>query len=327
MTRPRVLLTLPLPDPAAELIGKVGELRVLGRHPEPAELATELADDVVVFCPQLRDRVTDEVLRHASQRLLGICNYAAGYDNIDVPAATRRGLWVTNTPDVVTQPTAELTITLMLTLARRVVEGDAELRAGRYTGWRPDYLLGMGVAGKRLGIVGLGRIGLEVARMAVALGMTVCHARTDGRPASATPDWVRPVDLAELLATSDVVSLHAPLTEATRHLIGEPELVAMKPRALLVNTSRGPLVDEAALAAALARGDIGGAALDVYEHEPAVHPGLVGLPNTVLAPHIGTATVEARSAMARACAANVVALLSGEVPPTPVNRPEQKGMT
>jgi glyoxylate reductase len=320
--RPVVLATLPLPDPAAEMIGELAQLRVLGRHPDATELAGELARDVVVLCPQLRDRITDDVLAGAGPQLVGVCNYAAGYDNIDVPAATRRGIWVTNTPDVVTQPTAELTITLMLGLARRVVEGDTELRAGRFTGWRPDYLLGMGLAGTRLGIIGLGRIGLEVARIAAALGMSVCHARTDGRAATGTPSWIETVDLAGLLATSDVVSLHAPLTDATRHLIGARELAAMKPNALLVNTSRGPLIDEAALAAALARREIAGAALDVYEQEPSVHPGLVGLSNTVLTPHIGTATVQARAAMARSCAQNVAALLRGQTPPSPVNRPE-----
>lgn len=320
--RPVVLMTLPIPDPAQETIAEVADIRVLGLLPDEAELSRALAEDVDVFCSQLRDPVTAKVLLGASSRLRGICNYAAGFDNIDVPAATRRGVWVTNTPDVVTAPTAELTIALMLAAARRLVEGDGEMRAGRFTGWRPDYLLGTSLVDKRLGLIGLGRIGSAVARAATALRMTVVSARSNR--GGHTPPGVTRVDLDELLTTSDVVSLHVPLTPQTRHLIGARELKLMKPTAILVNTSRGPLVDERALAVALSNGVIWSAALDVYEHEPAVAPELLGLANVVLAPHLGTATREARSAMAQACARNVVALLRGDVPPTPVNRPSKR---
>jgi glyoxylate reductase len=314
-------MTLPLPAPALEMIAPLAQVQVLGHLPAPDELAAELGDEVDVLCCQLRDRVSREILSSAPARLRGICNYAAGFDNVDVPAATELGVWVTNTPDVVSAPTAELTIGLMLAASRRIVEGDAEVRAGRFTGWRPDYLLGGGLSGKRLGVVGLGRIGAAVARAATALGMSVCTARTDDRP-SARPDGsVASVSFGELLATSDIVSLHAPLTVRTRHLIAEAELRTMKSTAILVNTSRGPLVDEAALACALAAGDIWAAALDVYEREPQVHPALLALPNVILAPHLGTATREARADMASSCARNVVALLRGEDPPTPVNRP------
>ena len=243
-----------------------------------------------------------------------VANYAVGFDNVDLPAATARGVVVTNTPDVLTEATAELAIGLMLALVRRIAEGDRLLRRREPWAWAPTFMLGHGLAGRTLGIVGLGHIGREVARLAVALGMKVVHSsRTHGLP------------LGELLALADVVSLHAPLTPQTRHLLDDGALLRMRPGAVLVNTSRGALVDEKALVAALEGGGIAGAALDVYEREPEVEDALTRLENVVLAPHLGSATVETREAMGLLCVESLrVALLEGRCPPRALN-PEAWG--
>lgn len=314
--RPKVLMTLALPDPARAVISGVADVVVLGFCPSEEELSVLLGDGVSVLCSQLRDTVSERVLERASAEFKGVCNYAAGFDNIDVEAATRRGLWVTNTPDVVTGPTAELTVAMMLAVARRVVEGDSEVRAGRFTGWAPDYLLGTSLAGKRLGIIGCGRIGLAVARIALTLGMEVVAAESQRRGDAP----IERVPLDALLRTSDVVSVHVPLTPETKGMIGPGAIARMKPTAILVNAARGGVVDDAALAHALDDGSIGGAALDVYECEPVVHEALLPMRNVVLLPHLGTATREARAAMADVCARNAVALVRGQAPPDPVNR-------
>jgi glyoxylate reductase len=233
----------------------------------------------------LTDRVDAELLDAAGPQLRIVANYAVGLDNVDLEECERRGITVSNTPDVLTDATAEMTIALMLALTRRVAEGDRFLRSGEAWQWAPTFMLGRGLVGLTLGIVGFGRIGQAVARLAQAHGMSVVHSL--------------PVD--ELLATADVVSVHVPLTDDTRHLIGERELGLMKPTAYLVNTSRGPVVDEAALARTLAEGRIAGAALDVFEREPDVEPTLLGLDNVVLTPHIASATQEAREAMGMLC--------------------------
>ena len=226
--------------------------------------------------------------------------------------ATRRGIVVSNTPDVLTEATAELTIALMLALLRRVVEGDRLVRRRDEWALAPTFMLGEGLAGKTLGIVGLGRIGREVARLAEAFGMRVVHTRGSG------PYEELPLD--RLLAEADVVSLHVPLTPETRHLIGAPELALMRPSAVLVNVSRGPVVDEAALVDALVEGRIAGAALDVYEHEPEVSAGLLELENVVLSPHLGSSTHAAREAMGMLCADALEAvLLRDELPANAVN--------
>ena len=255
----------------------------------------------------LTDRIDAEVLR-ASPRLRVVANYAVGVDNVDVDEATRRGVVVANTPDVLTRATAELAIALFLALLRRVAEGDRLVRRGEPWVWAPTFMLGRGLSGLTLAVVGAGRIGSEVGRLAAALGMRVVYA---GRG-----------DLARALAEGDVVSLHVPLTVETRHLIDERTLRAMKRSAVLVNTSRGAVVDEAALAAALADGEIAGAALDVYEAEPAVTEALLSLENVVLAPHLGSATREAREAMGMLCVEALRAvLLEGRLPSNAVNRP------
>lgn len=253
----------------------------------------------------LTDRVDDELLDAAGPKLRVVANYAVGYDNVDLGACARRGVTVTNTPDVLTRATAELTIALVLALLRRVAEGDRFLRRQEPWIWAPTFMLGSGLEGRLLGLVGLGRIGLEVARLASALGMRVAY--TARRLRSDLP--YEALQLDELLAAADVVSIHTPLTPETHHLIGRRELALMRPTAALVNTARGPVVDEEALADALEAGTIAGAALDVFEREPAVCERLLTLENVVLCPHLGSATLEAREAMGMLCVSALRAVL------------------
>jgi len=255
--------------------------------------------------------VTDTIDRSvvdAGEALKIIANVAVGYNNVDVAAARARGIIVTNTPDVLTDATADFTLALILAVTRRLCEGERLLRRGAWPGWAFDQLLGMQLRGRQLGIVGFGRIGRAVGARAHAFGMTIAHtSRSDAG-----------IPLDRLLATSDVVSLHVPLTAETTHLIGQPELARMKRTAYLINTTRGPVVDEAALAWALKNRLIAGAALDVYEREPEVHPDLLPLENVVLAPHLGSATTETRTAMADLAVRNVIAVVGGGAPLTPV---------
>jgi glyoxylate reductase len=252
----------------------------------------------------LSDRVDDELLDAAGPQLRVVANYAVGVDNLDVEACRRRGVVVSNTPDVLTETTAELTIALILALLRRVAEGDRLIRRRERWIWAPNLMLGRGLASLVLGLVGYGRIGQAVARLASAHEMQVIHAsRSSGVP------------LDELLASADVVSLHLPLSAETRHLIDSRALRLMKPSAVLVNTSRGPIVDEAALVQLLREGRLAGAALDVFEREPDVHPGLIELERVVLVPHLGSATLETREAMGMLCVEALRAvLLEGRVP-------------
>ena len=252
--------------------------------------------------------VVDRSVIETGTSLRIIANVAVGYNNVDVAAAGERGIVVTNTPDVLTDATADMTLALILAVTRRLGEGERLIRRAGWQGWAFDQLLGMQLSGRQIGIVGFGRIGKAVATRASAFGMTVAHASRsgDGMP------------LDRLLATSDIVSLHVPLTPETHHLIGQAELARMKRSAYLINTTRGPVVDEAALAWALRGRLIAGAALDVYEREPEVHPDLLALENVVLAPHLGSATIDTRTAMADLAASNVIAVLGDERPLTPV---------
>jgi glyoxylate reductase len=270
--------------------------------------------DGIVATP--RDPVDGAFLDAAGEQLRVVALFAVGYDNVDVPAATERGVLVTNTPDVLTQATAELTLALVLALLRRVAEGDRFVRSGAPWGFAPTFMLGTGLAGRTLGIVGRGRIGSEVARLGEAFGMRVVHSsRSSGLP------------LEELLAEADVVSVHVPLGPETRHLIDADALRRMKPEAVLVNTARGPIVDEEALVAALERGELAGAALDVFEREPEVHRGLLGRDDVVLTPHVGSATLEAREGMGMLCVEALRAvLLEGRVPANALN-PEAAART
>jgi glyoxylate reductase len=327
LPRPRVLLTAPLPDPALQLLAPVADVTVLERRPTPTTLARSLAGDVDVVLGQLVDPFTDQVLRAATPRLRAVCLYAAGYSNVDIAAASRAGIVVTNTPDVLTDDTADVAIALILAVARRVVDGDREIREGRFTGWQPDHLLGRGMSGAVLGLAGFGRIGQAVARRALAFGMTVRFTRRPGAPLIATPTPLPPglagqveeVPWSELLRESDVLSLHVPLTPDTRHLVDAAALREMKSTAIIVNTARGPVIDEAALVHALEIGLIAGAGLDVYEDEPRLAPGLERSRGTVLLPHIGSATRQTRQAMAEVCARNAIHALRGEPPPQAVN--------
>ncbi len=267
------------------------------------ELLRRVAGKDAVIC-MLSDRIDGELM-DAAPGLKIVADVAVGYDNIDVPAARQRNIIVTNTPDVLTEATAELTWALILGIARRVTEGDRLIRAGGWNRWALDFMLGMELRGKQLGIIGRGRIGRAVAAKAPAFGMRAVFAKHD-------------MSLDELLVTSDVVSIHAPSTPETRHLINKRTLARMKRSAILVNTARGALVDEEALAWALSEHLIAGAALDVYEREPASQPALQGFENVLLCPHLGSATRETRTAMADLAARNVLAVLNGEKPLTPV---------
>jgi glyoxylate reductase len=252
----------------------------------------------------LTDRIDDSFFDRAGAQLRVVANFAVGVDNVDLDAAARHGVVITNTPDVLTRAVAEHALALILAAAKRVVEGDRLIRAGAWAGWSANPLQTTELGGTTLGIVGLGRTGKALASMCEALGMRVISSR--------------PLPLGDVLREADVVSLHVPLRADTRHLIGADELRAMQRTAILVNVSRGPVVDEAALAAALAAGEIAAAALDVFEDEPHVHPALVELPNVVMTPHIASATGETRAAMARLAAENVIAVLRGDGPLTPV---------
>ncbi len=285
----------------------------------PEQLLEKLRDKQGVVS-QLTDKFSAGVLDQLPN-LKVISNVAVGFDNIDIPAATARKILVTNTPEVLTDTTADFAFALMLAAARRVVEGEAFLRSGQWRQWRIDLLVGYDVHHRTLGILGMGRIGQAVARRARGFSMRILYH--DAVRASAEVEReldLKFVPLDDLLAESDFISVHVPLLPETRHLISTPQLGRMKKTAILVNTSRGPVVDEAALARALATCQIAGAGLDVYEREPEVDPGLLALKNVVLAPHIASASIETRTKMCLMAAENVVAALEGRRPPNLVNR-------
>ncbi len=339
--RPTVFVTRKLPAPALERLGQVCDYEI-GAEQGPLNRDALIAgvretDGLVCL---LTDRVDREVIT-AAERLRVIANVAVGYNNIDVSAAHQRGIVVTNTPDVVTDATADLTWALILAVTRRMVEADAFVRAGKFTIWDLDLFLGTGLSGKVLGIIGYGRIGRAVARRASGFGVQVLYCgrdevafrddppRTTGllsrRPseavtmplnASARQDGLtaRRAGFQELLAQADIITLHVPLAAATRHLIDQAALAKMKPTAYLINTARGEVVDEAALIAALDAGQLAGAGLDVYEHEPQVSPPLMAMSNVVLLPHIGSATRETRTAMAMLAVENAIDALAGRTP-------------
>jgi len=267
----------------------------------------------------LNDRIDDELMDAAGSQCRIFANYAVGFNNIDIPSASQRGIFISNTPDVLTDATADLAWTLLLAAARRVAEGDSTVRSGRFVGWSPLFMLGVEVTGKTLGIVGAGRIGQAVSRRASGFDMKILYTANNIKPDFEKKTGASFVGLNSLLELSDFVSLHVPLTPATYHLISEPEFRIMKKTAILINTSRGPVIDEKALAEALRAGQIRGAGLDVYEREPEVEKGLLDLDNAVLCPHLGSATLETRHRMGLMAAENILAALRGEIPPQCLN--------
>jgi len=320
MARPSVLVTRVIPDSVRERLSSACDIDVYtGEAAIPRDqLKARLTGKQALMC-LLTDRIDADVL-DAAPGLRIVATIAVGFDNINLAAARARGIVVTNTPDVLTEATADLTWGLLLAVMRRIPEGERLLRRGEWTGWALDFLLGSDLRHKQLGIVGFGRIGRAVAARAGAFGMRVVYATLDAdAPGPDAQNACTRVTVDEVLATSDVISLHVPLTSETRHLINRRTLATMKRGACLINTSRGPVVDEEALAWALRDGVIAGAGLDVYEREPVVHPALLELDNVVLAPHIGSATVETRTAMADLAARNVLAVLTGQPPLTPIS--------
>jgi len=267
----------------------------------------------------LSDRIDRELLQRC-RRLRIVANYAVGFNNVDLAAADELGVWVTNTPDAVTDATAECAIGLLLAAARRIPEAEAALRAGKFEGWTPTHFLGAQLSGGTLGIVGMGRIGRAVARRARAFELRILYADHQ-RSSEADALGARHVSLDELLRESDFVTLHCLLNEETRHLIDAAALAKMRKGAILVNTARGPVVDEAALAESLHEGHLGAAGIDVYEEEPKVHPRLLSAPRAVLAPHLGTSTLRTRVAMAEMALGDVLRVLEDKAPLHPVNRP------
>jgi glyoxylate reductase len=311
---PRVLITHPLVEGGLRrLEGRYLLVQGAGlERPEELREALRGCQGVIPVCSA---RIDEAVLSGATE-LQVIANCAVGFDNVDLAAAARRGIAVTNTPGVLTEATADLTLAAILGLVRHLVPGDRLVRSGGFRGFGPTLLLGIDLAGKTLGVVGLGQIGRAVARRALGFGMEILYH--DPRLVKPAELGRRATSLEELLAEADVVTLHTPLGPETRHLIDAARLRGMKRGAYLVNTSRGPIVDERALVEALRSGQLAGAALDVYEEEPRLAPGLAALENVLLLPHIGSATVETRRRMAELAAANLDAVLSGRPPLNPV---------
>jgi glyoxylate reductase len=320
----RVVSTSALPiDLAGQVTAAVpGTVVEVPAHGHVGLAGLDLATADALVC-LLLDRI-DAALLARAPALRVVANCAVGIDNVDLAAATAAGVCVTNTPDVLTEATAELAFALLIAVARRLGEGERLVRSGAWTGWALDQLIGLGLLGKTLGIVGFGRIGQAMARRAHGFGMRVIYAdpvQASPSPApAALPAFpAERVSMDELFATADAVSLHCPLTPETRQLVNAERLARMKPTAILVNTARGGCVDEAALAEALVRRQLFGAGLDVYAKEPAIDPRLLEAPGVVLAPHIGSATTEARTAMAQLCADAVIAALRGHRPGNLVN--------
>lgn len=317
---PTFAVTNRLPTSAVEMLCEEGEVRADEREQAiPRSDLLELVAGADAALTLLHDRVDDELFEAAGPRLRCVANVAVGYDNVDLEAAGRRGIVVTNTPGVLDDATADLTLALILAATRRIAEGDRLVRSGREWSWGMGFMLGGDLRGKLLGIVGLGGIGRKVAERARAFGMRVAYHQRNPAPAEVEAVLgAERMPLERLLAEADVFSLHCPLTPETHHLIGPAELAAMKPSSVLINAARGPVVDEEALAEALAGRRIAAAGLDVYEYEPWVEPALLDLDNVVLVPHLGSATVETRTAMAELAARNAISVLGGQGPLTPV---------
>ncbi|AAM25125.1 glyoxylate reductase [Caldanaerobacter subterraneus subsp. tengcongensis MB4] len=316
----KVFVTRAIPEEGLELLRKYCEVEVspYDRMLTKEELLEKIKDKDAVIT-QLTDKVDKEFFE-AAKNVKIVANYAVGFDNIDLEEATKRGVYITNTPDVLTNATAELAWALLFAAARRVVEADKFMRAGKFQGWAPMLFLGKGVTGKTLGVIGAGRIGQAFAKMAKGFEMKILYNARTPKPEFEKETGAKYVDLDTLLKESDFVSIHLPLTPETRHLIGERELKLMKNSAILINTGRGPVVDEKALVKALKEKWIYAAGLDVYEREPEFEKELAELDNVVMLPHIGSATEEARRDMSVLVAQNIIDVIEGRVPRTLVNK-------
>ena len=316
--KPKVIVTRKLPDPVETRMRELfdTELNVDDRPMTPDELVDAMGRcDVLV--PTITDRLDSRLLSRAGARLKLIANFGAGVDNIDVTTANQRGVIVTNTPGVLTEDTADLTMSLNMASTRRIVEGANVVQSGGFQGWSPTWMLGRRLWGKRLGIIGMGRIGQALARRGKAFGLSIhYHNRKPVSPRVAeeleATYWE---SLDQMLARMDIVSINCPHTPATYHLLSARRLKLLQPTAVVVNTARGEVIDEGALANMLARGEIAGAGLDVYEHEPAINPKLLKLPNVVLLPHRGSATVEGRIDMGEKVIVNIKTFMDGHRPP------------
>ena len=317
----RVFVTLPLPSPGIDMLKERFDVTMMEAEGMPPEVLKQHVAEVnpVGIIGMVNVPITDEIMA-AAPHLRVVANYAVGYNNIDVSAATRRGVLVTNTPGVLTDATADLAFALILSVARRVVESDRFLREGKFKGWKADLLLGTDVYGRVLGIIGFGRIGQAVARRGLGFNMSILYSDARrAKPEVESELRAQYVPLDELLRKADYVTIHADLNDQTRHLISERELKLMGPEHYLINAARGPIVDEKALVRALKEGWIRGAGLDVYEREPKTEPGLTDCWNAILLPHLGSATVTARAAMAETAAKNLIAAVEGQTPPNLVN--------
>jgi glyoxylate reductase len=315
--QPLVVIARKLLRAGAEPLRQRFEVKEGGLNSTRAELL-DLVRGAAAIIADPTVPVDDELLDAAGEDLKVVANFAVGYDNIDLPSCRARGLIVTNTPEVLTEATAELALALTLAAARHLSEAERDLRAGRWSGWDPAAYRGIELRGATVGVVGLGRIGGRYAELVHALGADIVYAGSNAKPEAAEASEARHLELDELLEAADVVSLHAPAVSTTRHMIDARRLDLIGPFGVLVNTARGSLVDEEALAAALRDGRLGAAGLDVYEGEPAVRAELLEAPRAVLLPHIGSATTNSRDAMARLAADNVIAVLEGREPPSRV---------
>ena len=315
--RPLVLIARVLLPAGLEPLRERFQVTEGGHHSTRGELLS-LAPGASALVADPSVPVNAELLDACGDGLRVAANFAVGYDNVDLEACRERGVAVTNTPDVLTEATAELALALTLAAARRMSDAERDLRAGNWRGWDPAAYRGLEISGSTVGVVGIGRIGHRYAQLAHGLGANIVYAGPTAKPEAESELGARHLDLDDLLAASDVVSLHAPARPETHHLIGARELELIGPDGVLVNTGRGPLVDSEAAAAALESGTLGAAGLDVYEGEPDVPQSLLDAPRCVLLPHIGSATVRARDGMARAVADNVIAVLEGREPPSRV---------
>jgi len=317
-SKPLVVATRKLPEATERELSALFDARLNGsdKAMDAAALiaATQAAD---VLVPTVTDRITAEVIDGAGPQLRLIANFGVGFNHIDVAAAKRRNIAVTNTPGVLTDATADIAMTLLLMVTRRALEGAKVLESGRFTGWCPTWMMGVGLRGRKLGIVGMGRIGEAVARRSRSFGLEIHYHNRTRAPVAVEQElsasfWP---ELDAMLPAMDIVSVNCPYNTSTYHLFSAERLSRLKPAAFLINTARGEIVDEAALADALAAGRLAGAGLDVFEREPQVHPNLLGSPNAVLLPHLGSSTIEARTGMGRKVIANIRAFIAGEALP------------